>query len=133
MQRVSADFHIPPLSFDEAAEYIDHRLKVAGRTEKLFDASAVQRVAQVTGGVPRKLNVLCDTALVYGFSQEARVITLEIIDEVLRDKAEYGVFEERGNAATAFTRGNPDSKVAELPLDLETARELFPSLSNKNK
>ena len=133
VQRVSADFHVQALSPDEVAEYIEHRLAVAGRTAMLFVGSAVQRIAQVTGGVPRKINVLCDTALVYGFSQEARVITPEILDEVLSDKAQYGVFDATESASLAGDRASANSQVAELPVDSDIARELFPSLSNKNK
>ena len=115
MQRVSSDFHIAPLSAKEVAVYINHRCAMAGRNEMLFVGKAVERIAEETGGVPRKINILCDTALVYGYSQEARMITGEIIDEVLKDKAEYGVFGTDG-AATESVVDNPRPKVVGLPL-----------------
>jgi type II secretory pathway predicted ATPase ExeA len=90
-QRVSADFHIGPLRADEVPDYVHHRLAVAGREAVLFDDEALEKIAQATRGVPRKINILCDTALVYGFSLEALTISSEIVDEVLRDKAQYGV------------------------------------------
>lgn len=99
VQRVSSDFHIGPLNRDEVAEYIAHRLAVAGRAEPLFDAKALFVVFKVSGGIPRKINVLCDTALVYGFSQGAAVITAEIVMEMLRDKVQYGVFTPEPGAA----------------------------------
>ena len=90
-QRVSADFHIEPLAADEVGDYIRHRLRVAGREEMLFDESAIAHIATATGGTPRKINILCDTALVYGFSQGAETIGPEVVEEVLRDKARFGV------------------------------------------
>ena len=93
VQRVSSDFHISAFSVAEVARYIHHRLKVAGRSEPLFDAASVHRIAKVTGGVPRSINILCDAALVYGYASEAPRISRVIIDEVIRDKIEYGVFD----------------------------------------
>lgn len=92
VQRVSSDYHISAFSVGEAARYIHHRLKVAGRSEPLFDAAAVHRIAKVTKGVPRAINILCDAALVYGFAAQAPRISRAIVDEVVRDKRKYGVF-----------------------------------------
>lgn len=95
-QRVAADFHIEPLQSDEVNKYIRHRLRVAGRQRPLFSSLACDRVATVSHGVPRTINVLCDTILVYGYARRARQITEEIVEAVIRDKSEYGVisFEE---------------------------------------
>lgn len=91
-QRVSVDYFIPPLGPDEVARYISHRLSVAGRDAPLFTDAAVACIAQATRGVPRNINILCDTALVYGYSMEAEVIDEAIINDVIRDRATYGVF-----------------------------------------
>jgi general secretion pathway protein A len=48
----------------------------------------------VSGGVPRSINILCDTALVYGFSADARRIDAALIDEVLQDRREFGVLQQ---------------------------------------
>jgi len=138
MQRVSSDFHIASLSADEVADYIDHRCVVAGRKAMLFVGEAVQRVAQVTGGVPRRINVLCDTALVYGFSQEARVITAEIIDEVLKDKAEYGVFGPEVDVPETVGQDDNSRPVLmagnnETPLGEGEVHDLFDSQLKQNK
>ncbi len=89
-QRVSVQFFIPPLGTVEVERYIRHRLKVAGREKPLFTLKACQRIAEATNGVPRSINILCDTALVYGFSAEREWIDDELIEEVLSDRAEYG-------------------------------------------
>ncbi len=91
-QRVAVDFHIAPLDPGEVPAYIAHRLRIAGRDEPLFTAEACRRVAETSGGVPRVINILCDTALVYGFSMESGAINEEVIEAVVRDKAEFGVF-----------------------------------------
>lgn len=93
-QRVGVDFFIPPLGAAEVNEYVRHRLKVAGRERELFDADALARIAETTRGVPRSINILCETALVYGFSAEAPSIDLALVEEVLQDRREYGVLQE---------------------------------------
>ena len=133
-QRVSVDFHIAPLEPDEVADYIAHRLRIAGREAPLFDDAAVQRIAAVSRGVPRKINILCDTALVYGYSLEADVITRDIVEEVLKDKARYGVFDGAENpvgASPVERRASPPLVPIDRPDDEAIARELFPSLTGK--
>jgi general secretion pathway protein A len=90
-QRIAVDYFIPPLNGQEIALYVQHRLKVAGREEDLFSPKALARIFEATKGVPRSINILCDTALVYAFAAESESVDLAIIDEVLQDRREYGV------------------------------------------
>jgi len=90
-QRVAADFFIPPLNTVEVGDYIDHRLRVAGRERQLFTPLATSKIARAAKGVPRSINILCDMALVYGYAAEARLIDVHIIDDVIRDRSQYGV------------------------------------------
>ena len=90
-QRVAADFFIPPLNTIEVGDYIAHRLKVAGRERQLFTPLATAKIAKAAHGIPRSINILADMALVYGFAEETRLIDVHIIDEVLRDRSQYGV------------------------------------------
>ncbi len=90
-QRVSVDYYIPPLKPAEVAKYIQHRLHVAGRDEPLFTSAAVRFISQETQGVPRSINILCDTALVYGYSANTQKIDLKLVRKVIKDKVEYGV------------------------------------------
>lgn len=89
-QRVAVDFHIKPLDAAVVQDYIQHRLAKAGRDTPLFTPEACAKIAEVSRGVPRTINILCDTALVYGFSAGADKIDLGLVEEVLSDKAEYG-------------------------------------------
>lgn len=91
-QRVSAHFFIPPLEADDVAGYVQHRLEVSGRLESLFTSAACVRIAQLSRGIPRSINILCDTALVYGYSEGLARIDVGIIDDVVKDQAEFGVF-----------------------------------------
>lgn len=92
VQRVSAHFFIPPLEAPEVLRYIQHRLKISGRESPLFTPSACVRIAKASRGIPRTINILCDTALVYGFSGEAAKIDVRLVEEVIRDQEKYGVF-----------------------------------------
>jgi general secretion pathway protein A len=91
-QRVSSDFHLRPLDAEDAVPYIDHRLYAAGAREALFSRNACAMIYQAARGIPRTMNILCDTALIYGFSSGAKKITTHIIKAVIEDKQRYGLF-----------------------------------------
>lgn len=90
-QRVAVDFFIPPLGKEEVIKYIEHRMKVAGRTRKLFTVEAMEKIAEASKGVPRNINILSDMVLVYGFSSGAKKLDVNLVEDVLRDRNEYGV------------------------------------------
>ncbi|MDC7701919.1 AAA family ATPase [Vogesella indigofera] len=68
-QRIVARYHLGPLQRDEIAPYIQHRLSVAGSHLDLFPPAVMRLLFACTGGVPRKLNVLCDRALLGSYAQ----------------------------------------------------------------
>jgi general secretion pathway protein A len=78
-QRVTGRYHLEPLSRDEAARYIDHRLKVAGGLTEIFDAGAKREVYRLSGGIPRLMNVICDRALLGAYSRETRKVNKWIV------------------------------------------------------
>ncbi|OYY48761.1 MAG: general secretion pathway protein [Methylophilaceae bacterium 17-44-8] len=90
-QRVSVDFYIPPLEDFEVEKYINHRLLIAGRDTPLFTSVAIKQIAMTTRGIPRSINILCDTALVYGFSTGADKIDVGLVREVIKDRNDFGV------------------------------------------
>jgi general secretion pathway protein A len=90
-QRVSSDYHLRPLNQTEVIEYIDYRLKAVGAGGRLFSDQACQTIAEASQGVPRTINILCDTALVYGFAAGLQNIGADLVHEVLEDKAKFGV------------------------------------------
>lgn len=91
-QRVSVDFFIPPLQDFEVDKYIQHRLHIAGRDEALFTPGAIRLISETAKGIPRSINILCDTCLVYGFSTNKEKLDINLVREVIRDRAEFGLF-----------------------------------------
>ena len=79
-QRVRLRFHLSALSKRETHEYIEHRLKVAGAEGRtIFDSAACDTVFRFTGGVPRLINVLCDTAMLCAFAEERMSVDAPLI------------------------------------------------------
>ena len=87
-QRVRLRFHLGPLSNREMREYIGHRLKVAGAdATEIFAEECLDLIYRRTGGVPRLINTLCDTAMLCAFAEEQTLITSEIIETALEELA----------------------------------------------
>ncbi len=78
-QRITGRYHLEPLTRDETAQYVEHRLRVAGALGEVIDAGAKKEVFRLSQGVPRLINVICDRALLGAYSQESRVITRRLI------------------------------------------------------
>jgi type II secretory pathway predicted ATPase ExeA len=91
-QRISSDFHLRPLDEREVANYIAFRLEAVGSPHPLFTKEACSLIAFASGGVPRMINVLCDTALVYGFANDKKVISDQLVRDVIADKQQYSIF-----------------------------------------
>ena len=90
-QRVSSDFHLKPLNPSEVSDYINYRLKAAGGKRQLFTEESCKAIAHASQGIPRTINILCDTALIYGFAVSAQTISAEIVAMVIENKSQYGV------------------------------------------
>lgn len=95
-QRVSSDFHIRRLPFGETIAYINHRMSVAGGNGSVFTDDAKSLVFQASRGIPRVINILCDTALVYAFAVDSETVTARLVQNVLADKKQYGVLQVDG-------------------------------------
>jgi hypothetical protein len=88
-QRVAATCHIGPLDEDETRAYIEHRLKCAGANGKpSFDDAAFGAIHKASGGIPRRINTLCDRLLLLGFMAERTHLALSDVEEVLNDIAQ---------------------------------------------
>ena len=81
VQRVRLRFHLGALSSEDMREYVEHRLRVAGCEEaNLFDDSAFPVIYRYSGGVPRLVNTICDSALLVGFADEKTHISGDDIE-----------------------------------------------------
>jgi general secretion pathway protein A len=90
-QRIGVDYVLAPLDQAQTHAYIRHRLGVAGPgREDLFTADARDAIFIASRGVPRVINLFCDTALVYGYADQQQSIDANIVNEMLSDKARDG-------------------------------------------
>ena len=87
-QRIAIRSHIAPLNAEDSLAYIEHRLSVAGlNNSSIFDKRALDIIIKEADGVPRKLNILCDNALITGFGLQKNPVTASIVREVVADFA----------------------------------------------
>ncbi len=85
-QRVVLTRKIYPLIRREIASYVAHRLhKAHYEGSGLFDPDAIQKIADISKGIPRTINVICDNALLKAYSRNRRIVSPQIIDEVARE------------------------------------------------
>ncbi len=78
-QRVTARYHLESLNLDETRHYIRHRLSVAGCDREIFTKRAVRKVYRLTGGIPRRINILCDRALLGAYTTNAKRVDGAIV------------------------------------------------------
>ena len=87
-QRVTARYHLSPLTRPETEDYIRHRLVVAGGEGKVsFTAAALSAVHRKSGGIPRLINLICDRALLGGYVAGTRVIDAPVVRQAARETA----------------------------------------------
>lgn len=87
-QRVTVRYHLQPLSREETAAYIQHRLSVASAEEKVrFSPKALKKIYTYSGGIPRLINVLCDRCLLAGYSLGRREIDASMVKRAHREVA----------------------------------------------
>lgn len=97
-QRITARYHLEPISCDETSSYIRHRLQICGTEHTLFTPRAMQRIHKLSEGIPRLINVLCDRALL-GTYVEGK----DIVDHAVVNKASSEVLDP-GQADTPAPR-----------------------------
>jgi general secretion pathway protein A len=117
-QRISVDYHLKPLSDEETANYIRHRLRVVGGRPNIFSDAACKAVHLYSNGVPRLINLLCDTALVYGFAEEKYQIDANLVTQVAKEKQQGGIF-------PTFHAAQDDDFPAEEPLAAEDIEQIL--------
>jgi general secretion pathway protein A len=85
-QRVIARFHLGPLEPMETRLYIEHRLSMAGRSAALpFTGHAIKRIHVLSGGVPRRINLLCGRALLGAYAKGRTSVDLQVVEQAARE------------------------------------------------
>lgn len=91
-QRIMVRYHITPLNYEESREYINHRLNMVGSNEKIkFSDEAFRVIYEFSGGTPRLINIICDRALLAGFTAETNTIDSSIINRCAEELGSYFV------------------------------------------
>ena len=84
-QRITARYHLTPLSAGETANYLRHRWRVAGGQHFPFTADAVQRIHRHAGGVPRLINVIAERTLLAGYANDESTLPRRWVDRAARE------------------------------------------------
>jgi len=108
VQRIRLRFHLTALTPEETQAYILHRLEVAGaHGRQLFAPETLPVIFRYTGGVPRLINTLCDTALMIAYSSEQPSVSAEVLKSAI-DELQWVEFAARTNRMRAGVT-DPDS------------------------
>lgn len=91
-QRIAVDFHLDALELKETREYIQHRLEHAGGYRNTFQPDAILEIYKHAEGVPRLINSLCDTALVYAFAEGRQRVTGRLVAQMVQEKKARKLF-----------------------------------------
>lgn len=114
-QRVSVDYHIPSLELEETQEYINHGMSLAGREGPVLSDDACELIHHVSGGLPRVINVVCDTVLSYGFADQKVHLGADYVRGVLKERSEGGLLALARDPDSYFKKRNtPSIDVDEL-------------------
>ncbi len=105
-QRVTVHCHLKGLNEPDVGHYICHRLEIAGGSKDkchLFEEDAIREITENSNGIPRLINIICDTALVFGYADSAKRIGAKIIRDVIKERTAGGLF------TPAQTASDPES------------------------
>ncbi|QIL70331.1 AAA family ATPase [Diaphorobacter sp. HDW4B] len=109
-QRVIARYHLDALSLDETRQYVAHRLNVAGlKGPSPFGEKALQRVHTLAGGVPRRINLLCDRSLLGAYSSGSREVSETVVKQAARE-----VFDAKSKALANAQHARRESAVSRI-------------------
>jgi len=120
-QRIAVYYHLGPLERDEIREYIVFRLEKAGGSQDVFEDDTFDLIFQGSGGIPRIINSICDTALVYGYAESLKRINTEVVSQVICDKEGLGLMpnEQIAGEESLTGHGPGDADYAPRLLALE--------------
>jgi putative secretion ATPase (PEP-CTERM system associated) len=121
-QRISVTYHLPALTREETGDYIAYRLEKVDGNPDLFTPEALDLIYRASRGIPRTINILCDSALVYGFADELHNIDALVIEQMLQDRGGMGL-ESDGCGAESSRMPMSDEKSSEIMSRLKTLED----------
>lgn len=125
-QRITARFHLLSLNEKETEEYIQHRLQVAGSQRKLFARRSIRLIHRISEGIPRRINLICDRALLGAYAQSLSMVTPALVRTAVGETLGH---EEPGFRWSWWKTGIPISAAALLMLGF-VSNPLQPALLN---
>jgi general secretion pathway protein A len=84
-QRVTARYHLDPISREEAGAYIKHRLQICGTTQTIFSKRSVDKIQRLSGGIPRLINVLCDRSMLGAYVEGKTQVDPKVVKKAARE------------------------------------------------
>lgn len=102
-QRIGVEYHLKALSYPETQKYIEHRMEIAGADHKIFTNEACAAIFCYSEGVPRRINNLCDFALVYAFADDSKDVNVNTVIDMIKDKRSSTIIKTKDS-------NNPDVK-----------------------
>ena len=121
--RITITYNIEPLTEEETRQYIQNRLSVAGSQKEIFLPDAIQQIFAFSDGNPRRINILCDLALLTGYVQEAPQINAAIIAECAQEVSIPMLTVVNNSEPTAKNTAN---KPSNTPQPLPTTNTVMP-------
>jgi general secretion pathway protein A len=97
-QRIAVRYQLGSLNKEEMASYVLHRLNIAGRPDgNIFSSAALKKIFQCSGGVPRRVNLICDRALLTAYSEERGVVYPRDVKQAVKELAGMGEGSQSAN------------------------------------
>jgi general secretion pathway protein A len=85
-QRITVQYHLQPMDFQDTVHYVSHRIEVAGgKGGSVFSKRSLKRIYRYSGGLPRLINAACDRALLAGYTRDKAKVTTRIASAGIRD------------------------------------------------
>jgi general secretion pathway protein A len=130
-QRIAVSYHLSEMNREETGAYICHRLKKAGGDPDFFSEEVVDRIFEVSGGIPRTINLMCDAAFVYGYADGVKEISRDILDQVVEDKSGIGLFTKRNQVLPLTEPARDDARLCLLEEKTAKLEQMVENLTEK--
>jgi general secretion pathway protein A len=104
-ERITVRYHLSPLQHEEVHLYIQHRLVVAGSGNRLhFSPGAYRLIYRHSQGIPRRINAICDRALLIAYTKESLTVSARIVREAVKDLGKPFHADDSGNKTPWYRR-----------------------------
>jgi putative secretion ATPase (PEP-CTERM system associated) len=135
VQRIIASYHLGPLDAEETKAYIDHRLQTVGwRGDPAISAGAYDTIYSYSGGIPRRINTLCDRLFLMGYLEELHSFGVAEVDSVIADIQQEFQLPDSEATQPESQRGNSDESYLHEPRQPATPiPQAVPVLENMNE